>query len=462
MRKLVFVILLLLMFVSSKAQIPMNDWEFVDIEALLDSFAAAQNAKKDTLVVATPTTDTVNVVTKKNVQHKKSVAKDVYKIKKISISKTDSVRLAKEALAEAAYNPMFLDWVFLPDDTILSDESDEGNIIHNLRTEAKRHVAETSLELFSCHADELPDVSELQLRTRKRIASIDEFLFHQQLKTIPQTAIKINRKEKKWSIKGKLSAQFSQSYISKNWYTGGYSNLAILSYATVSANYDNKKNLRFDNTLEWKAGFNSTTNDSLRFLNTNEDVFRISSNLGLKAVKNWFYSLSAEFNTQLFNTYVENTRELSTATFSPIRFYLSLGMEYKYKNIVALNISPLSYKLVYVMNRSKAEGVTQSVADKFNIPEGKSTLHTVGSRLQVNAAYAFSKELKLETKMYLYTDYKNVEFDWEIVGNFIANRFLTVQLSLHPRYDSSLVLAEGQKSRFQFREFVSLGFLYVF
>ena len=85
MRKLVFVILLLLMFVSSKAQIPMNDWEFVDIEALLDSFAAAQNAKKDTLVVATPTTDTVNVVTKKNVQHRKSVAKDVYKIKKISI-----------------------------------------------------------------------------------------------------------------------------------------------------------------------------------------------------------------------------------------------------------------------------------------------------------------------------------------------------------------------------------------
>ena len=114
------------------------------------------------------------------------------------------------------------------------------------------------------------------------------------------------------------------------------------------------------------------------------------------------------------------------------------------------------------MNRSKAEGVTQSVADKFNIPEGKSTLNIVGSRLQVNVAYAFSKELKLETKMYLYTDYKNVEFDWEVVGNFIANRFLTVQLSLHPRYDSSLVLAEGQKTRFQFREFVSLGFLYVF
>jgi hypothetical protein len=137
-------------------------------------------------------------------------------------------------------------------------------------------------------------------------------------------------------------------------------------------------------------------------------------------------------------------------------------MEYKFKDYVTLNISPLSYKLIYVMNRSKAEGVAQSVADKFNIPTGKSMLHTVGSRLQVNAAYAFSKELKLETKMYVYTDYKNVEFDWEIIGNFIATRFLTIQLSLHPRYDSSLVLSEGQKSRFQFREFVSLGFLYAF
>lgn len=449
--------MLLLLFVPLQAK-TVADGEMIDIEALLDSFVATQNKTADTIPTKMP--DTIVVVSEKDVQTNDDfVAK---RQKKVVITKSDSVRFVKEALEESAYNPLFLDWVFSSDDMPLEDETDEASIVQNLRTEVKQYIAETSPELFVHHIDDLPDVSELQLRTKRKMSSIEEFLFKQQLKKIPQTAIKINREEKKWKIKGKLSAQISQSYISPNWYTGGYSNLAMLGYATVSANYDNKKNLRFDNTLEWKAGFNSTTNDSLRFLNTNEDVFRISTNLGLRAVKNWYYSLSGEFTTQLFNTFVENTRELSTAPFSPIRFYLSLGMEYKFKDIVSLNISPLSYKLIYVMNRSKAEGVAQSVADKFNIPSGESMLHTVGSRLQVNAAYAFSKELKLETKMYVYTDYKNIEFDWEIIGNFIATRFLTIQLSLHPRYDSSLVLAEGQKSRFQFREFVSLGFLYAF
>lgn len=430
-----------------KSQTPV-DSDLIDIELILDSFVMSQNK----------TTDSIKIVLPK-AKNEKQV---VQTLPKIFITKSDSIRLAKEALVEAAHNPIFLDWVFSTEEVLSQEETDEEGIIQNLREEAKHYVLETSPELFTYHIEELPDVSELQLNTKRKMTSIDEFLFNQQLKKIPQTAIKITREEKKWKIKGKLSAQLSQSYISPNWYTGGYSNLAMLGYATISANYDNKKNLRFDNTLEWKAGFNSTTNDSLRFLNTNEDVFRISTNLGLRAVKNWYYSLSGEFTTQLFNTFVENTKELSTAPFSPIRFYLSLGMEYKFKDYVTLNISPLSYKLIYVMNRSKAEGVAQSVADKFNIPTGKSMLHTVGSRLQVNAAYAFSKELKLETKMYVYTDYKNVEFDWEIIGNFIATRFLTIQLSLHPRYDSSLVLSEGQKSRFQFREFVSLGFLYAF
>ncbi len=456
--------------VSSWAQTANFDNEVIDIEAWLDSLVGTPQttAKSDTVVVVQTQKDTVKIVSPAkdsvvvtpqksehhHAKHKKHAPKPSFAVKPIVISREDSLRFAREALDECLQNPILMDWVFGTDAPDTFPENDAESIIAALRTEAKAHVAATEPELFSMHCDDLPDVSELKLRTRQSFGLLEDFLLKQELKRLPETGIKIVRAEKKWTIGGKCSAQLSQSYISPNWYTGGYSNLAILGYVSVKANYDNKKNLRFENSLEWKAGFNSTTSDTLRFLNTNEDIFRITSNLGLRAVKNWYYTLSAEFNTQLFNTFVENSNELSTASFSPIRLYLSLGMEYKFKDIVKVNLSPFSYKLTYVMN--------ESVAEKFNIPAEKNLLNTFGSRVQVDVAYAFSKELKLESKMYVYTDYKNVEFDWEITGNFIANRFLTVQLSLHPRYDSGLVLAEGQTSRFQFREFVSLGFLYAF
>lgn len=375
------------------------------------------------------------------------------------ISKKDSATLAKSAREESAYNPMFLDWVFSNDE---SEGQTFENITATLRKNAKNEIKASFPELYTFHVDQLPDLKELELQT-KPLRPVSEFLFKQEIKNLPNNNLnKIVLQKSNWDIGGKISIQASQNYITKNWYTGGYGNLSIIGNSNVRANYDNKKNLKFENLLEWRFGFNSTTNDTLRLLNTNDDLLRLTSKVGLKALKNWYYTLSGEASTQLFNTFVPNTKELSTAPLSPVRFYLSLGMDYSYKKIVSVSLAPLSYKLTYVLNKKKADGVSQSVADKFNIPEGKSTLHNIGSRVQINAAYSFTKELRAETKMYIYTDYKNVEFDWEIIGNFIATRFFTVQLSLHPRFDSSFILEGEEKPRLQFREFVSLGFLYVF
>ena len=378
------------------------------------------------------------------------------------ISEKDSLRIAEEAEKECEYNPLFLDWIFKKDNPVLEEEKTAENIINNLRREVYIDIKETSPELIVFHEEELPDINDLKLNFRERKTSVEDFLWKQQMVEMPKNKLDISQQKRKWRYGGKISALVSQSYISPNWYTGGTGNVSILGDVSAYVNYTNHKNLQFDNTLEWKAGFNSSFSDSLRFLSTNEDIFKINSKLGLKAFRNFYYTLSAEFSTPLFNTFVPNTRELSTSTFSPIRTYIGLGLDFKYKTILSLMVSPFSYKLTYVMNTSKAEGVESTIADKFNIPEGKNILHAFGSRLELNFAYVFSKELKLNSKFYLYTDYKNVELDWEITGNFIVTHFLTIQLSLHPRYDSSLVLAEGQKSRFQFREFTSLGFLYQF
>ncbi|MBO5975365.1 MAG: DUF3078 domain-containing protein [Paludibacteraceae bacterium] len=435
--------------------------EIADIENYLESYSISSNQKN---LLTTPVVQG-SLISPQN-QIKISEELKNVDLAKIGfgklISEKDSLRIAEEAEKECEYNPLFLDWIFRKDNPALEEEKTAENIINNLRREVYIDIKETSPELIAFHEEELPDINDLKLNFSERKTSVEDFLWKQQMVEMPKNKLDISQQKRKWRYGGKISALVSQSYISPNWYTGGTGNVSILGDVSAYVNYTNHKNLQFDNTLEWKAGFNSSFSDSLRFLSTNEDIFKINSKLGLKAFRNFYYTLSAEFSTPLFNTFVPNTRELSTSTFSPIRTYIGLGLDFKYKTILSLMVSPFSYKLTYVMNTSKAEGVESTIADKFNIPEGKNILHAFGSRLELNFAYVFSKELKLNSKFYLYTDYKNVELDWEITGNFIVTHFLTIQLSLHPRYDSSLVLAEGQKSRFQFREFTSLGFLYQF
>ena len=458
-RKMALFVVLFFSFFLLNAQ---NDTiEIADIENYLESYSISSNQKN---LLTTPVVQG-SLISPQN-QIKISEELKNVDLAKIGfgklISEKDSLRIAEEAEKECEYNPLFLDWIFRKDNPALEEEKTAENIINNLRREVYIDIKETSPELIAFHEEELPDINDLKLNFSERKTSVEDFLWKQQMVEMPKNKLDISQQKRKWRYGGKISALVSQSYISPNWYTGGTGNVSILGDVSAYVNYTNHKNLQFDNTLEWKAGFNSSFSDSLRFLSTNEDIFKINSKLGLKAFRNFYYTLSAEFSTPLFNTFVPNTRELSTSTFSPIRTYIGLGLDFKYKTILSLMVSPFSYKLTYVMNTSKAEGVESTIADKFNIPEGKNILHSFGSRLELNFAYVFSKELKLNSKFYLYTDYKNVELDWEITGNFIVTHFLTIQLSLHPRYDSSLVLAEGQKSRFQFREFTSLGFLYQF
>ena len=95
-------------------------------------------------------------------------------------------------------------------------------------------------------------------------------------------------------------------------------------------------------------GFNSVEGDTLRILNTNDDIVRANSKLGIKAGGNWYYSTSVHFSTHLFNSYnaVNSTRK-KVKFLTPVRFNADIGLDYKYKKVFSMMFSPLSYKFVY-------------------------------------------------------------------------------------------------------------------
>ena len=73
------------------------------------------------------------------------------------------------------------------------------------------------------------------------------------------------------------SLQFSQAYVSKNWYQGGNNHLALLFnfYWNVNLNPVYHPNLLFQSSLSYKLGLNSTPQDEVHSYSISEDVFAI-------------------------------------------------------------------------------------------------------------------------------------------------------------------------------------------
>lgn len=88
-----------------------------------------------------------------------------------------------------------------------------------------------------------------------------------------------------WTHKGNGYVQFTQHYISDNWYKGGESTNALLSGLVLEANFDDRQRIEFENKLEIKLGFVTAPSDTVHKYKTNADLFRLNSKLGVKAFK---------------------------------------------------------------------------------------------------------------------------------------------------------------------------------
>ena len=250
--------------------------------------------------------------------------------------------------------------------------------------------------------------------------------------------------------------QFSQGYVSGNWYQGGNSSFAMYANVKGIIKYDAKKWVTWENTGEWQEGFSTALGDSLRKINMTDDVFKIYSKLNVRIKAEKLYgSFSIDFQTPFFNTWKENTNTLKTGTFTPIRFNWALCVEYKPIKNMSMVFAPLAYKLVYAKDTIN---VDRSV---YGISSGN-MLSTFGSSVRFEWKWRPLREIYLETVFYAYTNYKMFEVDWEITCDFIINRYMSARVMLHPRYDSSAIVEGDTHAKMQFKELISIGFAHKF
>ena len=231
----------------------------------------------------------------------------------------------------------------------------------------------------------------------------------------------------------------------------------MLWNAKAFANYKGEK-LSWDNKVEWRLGLSTVSGDTLRKINTTDDIFQIYSKLGYQLHPKWYVSLFTDFKTNFFPNFQKNANKVNTTFLTPIRYNVGLGIDYKPLEGLSVNLSPATYKLIYAFSSDS----TRIDVTSLGIEEGHDLQSEIGSSLSVAWKWRPLREIEVETKFYFFTNYKQVELDLEIDVDFIINKYLSAKLLLHPRYDGTIENVTDKHSKIQFKELISVGFAHTF
>lgn len=265
---------------------------------------------------------------------------------------------------------------------------------------------------------------------------------------------------KYWFHGFESTIQFSQNHISENWHKGGASNINLFSRQLFRLDYRRDK-LNWANELEWRIVMLSTIQNTIANYKISEDVARLRSNLGYKAVKNWFYSLDAEVRTQLFSIRSEDQQTLYSSLFAPVTFTIGLGMKYqidkKFERHYGrrfrfnANLAPFAYD--YKWTRSMEIDM-----QRHGLDPNKPYYSAMGSMMRADMIFDISPMISWESKFYYNTSYKRVETEWENGISFAFNKYFSSRILLMLRFDDATPKASHRFGRLQYNELFSFGF----
>lgn len=256
--------------------------------------------------------------------------------------------------------------------------------------------------------------------------------------------------------------QFSQAYLSPNWYQGGTNSLTLLLNFLwdVKINEVYHPTVLFTNTISYKLGLYSTPQDQYHSYGISQDLFQWNLKAGLRARSKWFYSFTLQFKTQFLHNYGENSQERKASFLSPGELNLGLGMTYagsacKGRLKFNASVSPISYNLKTCIDRHIDPAL-------FSMPEGKKYYNQIGSNAELTADWRLTDNISWKSRIFIFTNYDDFQADWENTFNFSINRFLSTQIYLHMRYDTASTSTDKGWRYWMMKEILSFGFRYAF
>lgn len=449
-----------------------------------DTLATAKKTNKPVVQKKTAPADSLKTkvaLTKLNNSHKKTTTDTI----PTAVDNSEKLLLLADSLARMEYKPtaeslLFLPIVFysysiIPDKPIALQEWNNGYTPTKLdftpewsdnagwqiwfeRTQINRIVCESPW-LVPYNISMLPEPP----KEYKVTADVkkNKLVIQERRISLPQAAPENDIKKKNWIHSFSSMLQFSQSYLSENWYQGGTKNLNAIGniYYNLKLNQTLNPNTLFEMTFQYKLGLNSAPDDELRDYAINEDLLQFNTKFGIKATKKFYYSMNLQFKTQVLNNYETNTYNLKASILTPGELNAGVGMTYSTANSRGTcqfdaSLSPLSYN----MKICKDSRIDPSV---YGIENGKRLGHEVGSSSECKVSWTIVPGISLSSRWFVFSDYSYLQSDLETSINFSVNKYISTQIYAHLRFDDSANYNDKWKY-WQFKEILSFGLQYRF
>ena len=273
-----------------------------------------------------------------------------------------------------------------------------------------------------------------------------------------------------WKFSGTVGLKVSQTQLI-NWAAGGNSNFAGIAFANLTLNYKKNK-IAWDTNLDTDFGVIYSSdfadykwrkaNDKIKFTTT--FGYEISPSTFVN--NTWFVAANGAFKSQYMPGYHypgDGSRSEVSNWLSPSYTELSVGVNWKWKELVSLYYSPLA-------------GLVTSCTDSilrpsYGVPFDKTASASIGMTFRAGIMYNGVKNLKIITNLQLYTPYTdkdqkfgNFNVDWDVIITYQLLKVLNVSLTTNLKYYHKVLFDEPgkPKRRVQFQEIFGLGVAYSF
>lgn len=267
----------------------------------------------------------------------------------------------------------------------------------------------------------------------------------------------------KWERGALFNLGFSQVSLF-NWAAGGNNSISGNGVANFHLNYLSDKS-SWENTLN--LGYGLLKQDENDVQKTDDNI-EFTSKYGRKATERWYYAGLLNFKTQFAPGFNFPNDSVKISDFLAPGYLLgAVGMNYKYKKILGVFISPVTSKTTLVFDD------TLSAAGAFGVEKGENIRTEVGGYVRANFQKEVMENVKLATTLGLFSNYlekpQNIDVNFDLMVLMKVNKFITVSLNTNLIYDDDITITNDKDGdgtlevngpRVQFKQILTVGFSY--
>lgn len=292
-----------------------------------------------------------------------------------------------------------------------------------------------------------------------------EVLLPPDLKELPPVVVDtVAKEDNPWKFGSDFILGFSQASFT-NWKAGGENSISLLGKINSSLVYTKNKS-NWDNKLELAYGLAKQGDKDMY---KTDDKIELNSVYSHRATTHWAYSSIFKFSTQFAKGYATPEDTVYVSDFMiPARMLLTLGMQYLSPNKqFSFFFSPLGLNSTYVAD--------VAFAPSYGIEPNEHWYFGVGAFMRVEYTTILAENIKLATKVDVFTDYLTPQFEkstsitWDLRLDMKINKFLTTSLETGLIYDPKVFFEEinennevVSKNKVQFKEVFMLNLMYSF